>query len=64
MDIEKFKGLEAWYHEMLVPGRPIISQCTSPTMLIGHLIVGQFFVPQVQTKHTYFRDSIDFESMH
>lgn len=52
---------------MLVPERPIISQCASPTMLIGHF-VDHFLEPLVQTQHTYFRDTIDFinkvESMH
>lgn len=52
---------------MLVPGRPIISQCPSPTMLIGHF-VGHFSVPLLQIQYTYVRDTIDFinkiEPMH
>lgn len=56
LDIEKFKGREALQRGMLVPGRPIISQCSSPTLLIGH-VVDHFLVPLVQTQYTYVRDT-------
>lgn len=67
LDIEKFKGREALQRDMLAPVRPIISQCSSPTMLTGH-VVDHFLVPLVQTQYTYGRDTKDFinkiESMH
>ena len=60
-DIEKFKGLEALQRGMIILGRPIIAQCSSPTMLIGHFI-DHFLVPLVQKQHTYVRDTKDFIS--
>ena len=66
-DIGKYKGREALQRGMIVPGRPIISQCSSPTMPIGHF-VDHFLVPLVQKQHTYVRDTKDFinkiESLH
>lgn len=67
LDFEKFKGHEALQRDMLVPGRPTISQCSSPTILIGHF-VDHILVPLVQTQYNYVRDTKDFinkiESMH
>ncbi|XP_062598993.1 uncharacterized protein LOC134260453 [Saccostrea cucullata] len=66
-DIENFKGTEALQRGMSIPGRPIISQCASPTMPIGHFI-DYFLVPLVQKQHTYVRDTKHFiskvESLH
>ena len=41
-----------------IPGRPIISQCGSPTVFLGRLL-DYFLLPLVKRQETYTRDSTD-----
>ncbi|XP_069122266.1 uncharacterized protein [Argopecten irradians] len=58
-DFDKYVGRKALLNHHLIPSRPIISQCNSPTMKIGRFI-DNFLVPLVQKQETYLKDTKDF----
>ena len=58
-EIGLFTGQQALQQNLIIPGRPIISQCSAPTMSIGHFI-DYFLVPLVKKQETYLRDTTDF----
>ena len=58
-ELQAYTGRLGLQNNLIIPGRPIIAQCSVPTMTIGHYI-DYFLVPLVQKQETYLRDTTDF----